>query len=63
MDEANAALIVRAVNAHDDLLEALERVEWALSHGALLDETSEGMVRAAIARARATQEPETEVGS
>ena len=52
---ANAALIVRAVNAHDELVEALEVVnrylrQWAGSHYETLHEAQ--IVRAALAKAK-----------
>ena len=48
----NAAFIVRACNAHDDLLDALKDVECNLRHCDLDDDTC-AKIRAAIAKAEA----------
>ena len=49
---ANAAFIVRAVNAHDDLVAALEVVRRSAGWGAMADETHE-LINAALAKAKA----------
>ncbi len=56
--EANAALIVRAVNAHDDLVRALEDAERTLAHAYAREgweslSESLAVARAALQKARA----------
>ena len=50
--EANAAFIVRACNAHDELLAALEEL---LKYKGVMSDESVSMAKAIIARARGEQ--------
>jgi len=51
--QANAAMIVRAVNAHEALVEALERIVNA--HAAMVDDFEEQVVEIAKAALRAAK--------
>jgi formylmethanofuran dehydrogenase subunit B len=52
--EANAAFIVRACNAHEDLLEALRRADRALENVGMADDAQARVeIRDAIAKATA----------
>ncbi len=54
MAEANAGLIVRAVNSHDDLLAALKVLLASASYSTEAMDDAEEQARAAIAKAEAT---------